>query len=131
MTVDTNAPQRPKKPGGVTGKGFQPGQSGCPGGKPKAVKDVIEAARQHTSEAVERLARWMRSDDPRASVAACTALLDRGWGRPTQAVEMSGKDGGPIQTQQVQDAVSKLSHEERLALLAIYRKAGLKLPGEV
>jgi hypothetical protein len=31
-------------------------------------------------------------------VAAAEALLDRGYGRPPQAVEIAGKDGGPIIT---------------------------------
>ena len=75
---------------------FQPGQSGNPGGRPKAVRDVIEAARQHTPAAVARLAYWMQSDDPRASVAACQALLDRGWGRPRQPTELLGEDGAPV-----------------------------------
>ena len=74
---------------------FLPGQSGNPGGRPKAVRDVIEAARQHTPAAVARLAYWMQSDDPRASVAACQALLDRGWGKPTQPTETLGADGKP------------------------------------
>ena len=56
---------------------FPRGRSGNPGGRPKAVRDAIEAARQHTPEAIARLAHWMQSDDPRASVAACQALLDR------------------------------------------------------
>lgn len=42
-----------KKPGGVTGKGYAPGQSGNPGGRPKGyerrLRDVVDA---------------MRADDP-------------------------------------------------------------------
>ena len=75
---------------------FPPGKSGNPGGRPKAVRDVIEAARQHTPAAVARLAYWMQSDNPRASVAACQALLDRAWGKPTQPTETLGADGKPI-----------------------------------
>ena len=37
---------------------------------------------------------------PMAQLAAANALLDRGYGRPAQAVEMSGKGGGPIQTEE-------------------------------
>ena len=32
------------------------------------------------------------------SVDAIKALVDRGYGRPAQAVEVSGPDGGPVQT---------------------------------
>lgn len=34
--------------------------------------------------------KWMRSDNPRASVAACLALLERGWGKPDLHVEHGG-----------------------------------------
>ena len=49
--------------------------------------DVREEARKHTKEALDRLVHWMRSDDPQASIRAATALLDRGCGKPAQAVE--------------------------------------------
>lgn len=75
---------------------FKPGQSGNPGGRPKAVKDLIEAAREHTQEAVGRLAFWMRSEHPAASPMAAKELLDRGWGRPVQPNEHTGKDGEPL-----------------------------------
>jgi hypothetical protein len=75
---------------------FQKGQSGNPGGRPKALAEVQNLARKHTKQAIKRLAYWMESDDPRASVAACQALLDRGWGKPTQATEFSGVNGVPI-----------------------------------
>ena len=38
---------------------------------------------------------------PMAQLAAANALLDRGYGRPPQAVELIGKDGGAIQTEEV------------------------------
>jgi hypothetical protein len=45
---------------------------------------VRELAEQNTVEAIERLAFWMMSDEPRVSVEAATALLDLAWGKPTQ-----------------------------------------------
>jgi hypothetical protein len=38
----------------------------------------------------------MESDDPRASVAACQALLDRAWGKPVQPTEVGVTNGAPI-----------------------------------
>jgi hypothetical protein len=67
--------------------GYRKGQSGNPGGRPKEVAEVRELARTHTEAAIARLAEWMASDDPRASVAASSALLDRGWGKATQTME--------------------------------------------
>lgn len=65
---------------------FVKGQSGNPGGRPKETAEIKALARQYTEEAIRKLADWMRSENPKASVAACTALLDRGYGRPTQPV---------------------------------------------
>ena len=76
------------------GRKFQKGQSGNPGGRPKELGDIKELARQYTAEAIERLVDWMRSDEPKASVAAANTLLDRGWGKAPQAV--TGDDGGPV-----------------------------------
>jgi hypothetical protein len=44
------------------------------------VLDVQALARQHTEQAVRTLVEALR--DPRHKVAAATALLDRGWGKP-------------------------------------------------
>ena|SRR5690349_7816167 len=74
------------------GRPFQPGQSGNPGGRRK--DEVSALARTHTKDAITRLVFWMASDNAKASVSACTAILDRGWGRPVQAV--SGPDGEPL-----------------------------------
>jgi hypothetical protein len=56
---------------------FHKGKSGNPGGRPKESNEVKELARQYSAEAVEKLAAWMRSDNAKASVSACNALLDR------------------------------------------------------
>jgi hypothetical protein len=70
---------------------FVPGKSGNPGGRPKADPELREACRGHTTEAIEVLVKWMRSDDARAAIAAANALLDRGYGKPAQAI--TGPDG--------------------------------------
>jgi hypothetical protein len=66
---------------------FKKGESGNPGGRPKEEIEIRALARDHTKEAVERLVFWMKSDHPKASPAACVALIDRGWGKPTTTVE--------------------------------------------
>jgi hypothetical protein len=83
------------KPKGLPrGRPFPKGKTGNPHGRPKELEDVRAAAREHTSEAIERLAFWMRSENPRVSVAAASALLDRAWGRAAQAI--SGDVEAPL-----------------------------------
>jgi Family of unknown function (DUF5681) len=88
--------KRAAKPAPIRAPGgrFVKGRSGNPGGRPKENEEVKELARTYTEQAIKRLAHWMKSDDAKASVAACNALLDRAWGKATQAV--TGPDGGPL-----------------------------------
>lgn len=53
-------------------------------------------ARKHTVEAVQRLAQWLRSDNPKASVSAAIALLDRGYGKPAQSI-VGDADAAPVE----------------------------------
>jgi hypothetical protein len=81
----------------------QPDKTGYPrGGRPKGSKNKrtleIEAeAKKHAGNALAALASIAeRGESEAARVSAATALLDRGYGRPRQALEHSGTDGGPI-----------------------------------
>ena len=73
---------------------FRPGASGNPGGRPAALAEVKQLARQHTALAIQKLAHIAEhGHSEMAQIAAANALLDRGWGRPTQPV--SGDDEMP------------------------------------
>lgn len=76
--------------GNPTGKGgFKKGKSGNPGGKPKVVGHIRELARDQSDTAITTLAEICgdTSAPQAARVAAAQALLDRGWGKPTQHIE--------------------------------------------
>ena len=66
---------------------WKKGVSGNPTAMGKAAADVIHAAREHTVAAINRLVAMMQQDDDRnVALAAANALLDRGHGRPPQAI---------------------------------------------
>jgi hypothetical protein len=109
--VEEQEPINGRPLGGCTGKGFKPGQSGNPGGRPRS--DVTSLARQHTAEAIAALVAALAS--PRERVAAAVALLDRGWGKPKHQLEHTGAGGGPIQTQKVVPVDTRPSIESYMA----------------
>lgn len=55
---------------------------------PKAVTEIRSLARSHTRTALNVLVGIMRNTKatPPARVAAANAILDRGWGKPTQSL---------------------------------------------
>jgi hypothetical protein len=79
----------------ASGRGrWAKGISGNPGGRPRAERQVRELAQTYGPRAIRRLAQLMRSSNERVAVAAASALLDRGYGKPPLAV--TGADGAPL-----------------------------------
>jgi hypothetical protein len=61
----------------------------------KTPTEIRSLARGHTEAAINTLVGVMNSVEahPAARVSAATAILDRGWGKPTQPI--SGDEDGP------------------------------------
>lgn len=73
--------------------------AGRPKGVPnKATAEIKELAQKYGPAALKTLSDIAQDDQaPHAArVSASNALLDRGYGRPAQSVEHTGKDGGAI-----------------------------------
>ena len=93
-----------------------PGSSPNPGGRPKIIEDIRDLAREHSATAINTLVQIAESGKQEsARVAAASALLDRGWGKPTQP--LSGDDAMPAIGING-TAVATLTAEERAALVA-------------
>lgn len=93
-------------------------------GRPKGAKDrstreqgatLGELARSHTDTAMKALVAIVTSGQSEAAViAAANAILDRGYGKAPQSLEVSGPGGNPVRVD-----LSNLTIEEKMALAKV------------
>ncbi len=62
----------------------------------KATTEIRAAFQKHGEELVRALLALCKSDDERVRLAAITAALDRGWGKPAQALQVRGDPDSPV-----------------------------------
>jgi len=67
-------------------------------GKPnrKLPQDVRSLARSYTNVCISTLGGYVNGDEsiePEIKLRSIALLLERGWGRPAQQIEHTGKDG--------------------------------------
>lgn len=99
--------------------GFRAGAGRPKGSRNKATllekRTIVDLAKDHAPAALAALVRVMTAPNAPlpAVVAAANSLLDRGYGRPVQSLEHTGKDGGPIATLDA-SMLSPVEREQRL-----------------
>lgn len=115
-------------------KPFAKGVSGNPGGRPSTawireylsgLGDKTDTRREKYLEALYKTAIDRKHRD---HVKAGLGLMAYDFGKPIQAVELTGKDGGPIAST-VDSVVSTMTSEDKRKRIAeLLAKAGGKLP---
>jgi hypothetical protein len=68
---------------------WKPGQSGNPKGRPKPEVDIAALARVHGPKCIQVVVKILSSKDEKMRLAAAIALLDRGFGRPKQEMDIN------------------------------------------
>lgn len=68
---------------------FVPGKSGNPGGRPKIPQDVKDAIRAACPKAVSVLVGLLDDKKSLIRLEAAKTLLDRGYGKPAQAQDIT------------------------------------------
>ena len=58
-----------------------------PGGRPKLPAEVREAAQAASPRALAKVVEFLDNADPRIALRAAEILMDRAFGRPTQAID--------------------------------------------
>ena len=100
--------------------GARPGAGRKPGVVSQAKRDLADKAKEYADFALSVLVDVARNGEVEAArVSASNAILDRGYGRPFQSVQLTGKDEGPVQvidwskmsTAALREVVSALSDE--------------------
>ena len=71
------------------GRPFKPGQSGNPGGRPKMPEEMRQILREAGPELARKLLAYTEHSNPKIAMWAITEALDRGYGKPVQAQDIS------------------------------------------
>ena len=103
--------QETTRPGGITGNGFKPGQSGNPGGRPKGLARTVRevcGGSPRLAQVLLEIAENPKAHD-RDRVAACRELLDRGWGKAPAFAAMEADD--PLELSEIAREVQQIADE--------------------
>lgn len=105
------------------GRPFKKGKSGNPGGRPAVAKEFREKCREFMETEGWVKLFSLAQKEGKEQRYALELVCAYAYGRPRQGVELTGEDGGPIQSgQQHQIDLSSLSVEELKVLEHIVTK---------
>lgn len=93
------------------------------GRAPQVKKSARERLAELIEPALEGLHKALKSKDLPTIVRASQIVLDRCGFHPSRAIELTGKDGGPIEVVNT-ISLDRLSLEETQTLIEILEKAG-------
>lgn len=101
----------------ANGSTWQKGKSGNPGGRSPRVgpngETAAQLARMHTAEAIQTLAEGLKAPEWQIRVACAQALLDRGWGKPKESMDLDANvSGGGLPVIQIVRAAEAPAHED-------------------
>ena len=98
------------RPGGITGNGFKPGQSGNPGGRPKGIARAFRDTMGSPEEAARGLLEIARTAKrPADRIAAWRELLDRGYGKAPAFAVMEADD--PLELSDIAREIQGIADE--------------------
>ena len=95
----------------ANGKKFAPGVSGNKRGRPKRDLDLAAEARLHAQAAIKALADIVNDAEapPPSRISAASELLDRGFGKAPQSIDMNHKVDF---SQELSDFLRRLHQQE-------------------
>jgi hypothetical protein len=95
MEIENKPLAIPRRPGNPA---WLPGVSGNPGGRPKGIASLVREQTADGADLIDFLVKVVHNkrQPMRLRLEACAQLLDRGFGKPLQQMELSGPGAEPL-----------------------------------
>lgn len=91
---------------------WQPGQSGNPQGTTAGAAALRRMARLHADKALNAILGNLDDPKPEVRQRAAESLLDRGFGKPSQAVTLANEEGDTFRVEQLVRTIVDPKHPD-------------------